>query len=110
MLELGPAMSPSGNTRPREHDANPNPWYLASFGIWVCNVPVWEHQSSALWACSVPLRNTRPREHDASLNPRFLAPWSLRSMAYNRNKTALTAPKGAGALSSFCLTRGEILL
>ena len=29
--------------------------------LWVCNVPFWEHQSSALWACSVPLR-----EHQAS--------------------------------------------
>ena len=32
MLEFGPAMSPSGNTRPREHDANLNPWFLA-FGL-----------------------------------------------------------------------------
>ena len=30
MLEFGPAMSPSGKTRPREHDANPNPWFFAS--------------------------------------------------------------------------------
>ena len=30
VLEFGPAMSPSRNTRPREHDVNPNPWYLAS--------------------------------------------------------------------------------
>ena len=29
MLEFAPAMSPSGNTRPREHDACPNPWFLA---------------------------------------------------------------------------------
>ena len=29
-LEIGPAMSPSRNTRPREHDAHPNPWFLAS--------------------------------------------------------------------------------
>ena len=94
VLEFGPAMSPSGNTRAREHNANPNPWYLASglfslvggkaresaltapekrknrrcqpigslFGnLWVCDVPFWEHHSSALWACSVPLR-----EHQAS--------------------------------------------
>ena len=42
--------------------ANPSE---AVLGIWVCNVPLWEHQSSALLACSVPLRNTRPREHEA---------------------------------------------
>ena len=30
VLELGPAMSPSGNTRPREDDAKTNPWFLAS--------------------------------------------------------------------------------
>ena len=29
VLEFGPTMSPSGNTRPREHDANPNPWFLS---------------------------------------------------------------------------------
>ena len=73
------------------------------------NVPLWEHQSSALWACSVPLRNTRPREHDASPNPRFLASWPLRSLAYNLNKTAIIAPEGAEALICFFLTRGTIL-
>ena len=82
---------------------------VASLGIWVCNIPLWEHQSSTLWARSVPFRNTRPRDHDASPNPRFLASWLLRSLAYNRKKTALTAPEGAGALSCFCLTRGAIL-
>ena len=93
MLECGPAMSSSGNTRPREHDANPNPRFpasgffarwrknarirsncaqkmaktdganssVASLDVWLCNVPFWEHQSSALRACSVPLR-----EHQAS--------------------------------------------
>ena len=30
VVECGSAMSPFGNTRPREHDANPNPWYLVS--------------------------------------------------------------------------------
>ena len=29
-MEFGPAMSPYGNTRPREHDANPNLLFLAS--------------------------------------------------------------------------------
>ena len=24
--------------------------------LWVCNAHLWEHQSSALWACGVPLR------------------------------------------------------
>ena len=87
MLGFGVAMSPSGNTMPREHDANPTICFspqvffvrwqpnarirsacvrkmettdganqsLASMDIWVCNVPFWEHESSALWACSVPL-------------------------------------------------------
>ena len=93
MLEFEPAMSLSGNTSPREHDTNPNPWFLASGlrslaekrenplqlrpknvknrrcqpvgslvgHLWVCNVPFWEHEPSALWAYSVPLR-----EHQAS--------------------------------------------
>ena len=30
MLKLGPAMSPSGNTRPQEHDANPKPRFVSS--------------------------------------------------------------------------------
>ena len=91
---FGPVVPPCGNTRPREHDANPRPRFLASgslcslaektqksaltapkkwftpdganlslvaLDVWVCNIPVWEHQSSALWACGVPLR-----EHQAS--------------------------------------------
>ena len=44
-----------------------------------------------------------------SPNPGFLASWPLRSLAYNRKKTALTAPEGAGVLSCFCLTRGAII-
>ena len=79
VLEFGPAMSASGNTRLREHDVHPNPRVsppvfarsrknarirsncarktiktdcdnpsVASLDIWVCNVPFWEHQSSAL--------------------------------------------------------------
>ena len=85
--------------------ANPS---VASLDRWVCNVPLSEHQSSALWACIVPLRNTRPREYDAGPSPRFLASWPLRSLAYNRKITAPTAPEGAGARSCFCLTRGAI--
>ena len=63
--------------------ANPS---VASLGFWVCNVPLWQHQSSALWACSIPLGNTRPREHDANPNPRFLCRGLLtlwRKMATN---------------------------
>ena len=29
---------------------------LASMDIWVCNIAFWAHEVSALWACSVPLR------------------------------------------------------
>ena len=59
---------------------------VASLNFSVCNFPLWEHQFSALWACSVPLRNTRPREHNASPNPRLLASWSLGSLAHNPKK------------------------
>ena len=72
-------------------------------GHWVCNVPLWEHQSSALWVCSVPLRNTRPLEHDASPNARFLASWPLCYLAYNRKKTALTAPEGPVSISAWVM-------
>ena len=52
---FGLAMSPSGNTRPRQFGS-----VMSSSG------------------------NTRPREHDASPNSRFLASCYLRSLAKNR--------------------------
>ena len=70
--------------------ANPS---VASLDIWVCNIPFWEHQSSALWACSVPCGNTRPREHDASPKPRFLASGTPHSRAENRKKPPSLHPK-----------------
>ena len=131
----GPSMSPSGNTRPRhvravispcgntrrrEHDANPNlrfpasgPFCLlrgkmqgfalpsskqwsnadganpsvVSLGIWVCNVPFWEHTSPWLFGPVVsPCGNARPQEHDVSPNPRFLASGLPYSLAEARNK------------------------
>ena len=108
-------------------------------GIWACNVPVREHQGSAVRACNVPVRNTRlrpfgpvmspsgtpglgrsgrnvpvrntrPRDHDARPDPRSAAPCPRRPLAKTRQKLLLTAPEGAGGvLSCSCLTRDAIL-
>ena len=77
---FGPAMSPSGNTRPRQ------------FG------PVMSSSGS-----------TRPRDHDASPHPRFLASCPLRSLAKVWEKPPYLRPKRQRALSFFCFTRDAIL-
>ena len=47
VLESGPAMSPSGNTRPREHDTSPNTRFLASDPLRsLAEKSVREHQAS----------------------------------------------------------------
>ena len=58
--------------------ANPS---VASLGIRACHVPLWEPQTSALWAYGVLLKITRPRENELSPDPRFIASWSLSSLA-----------------------------
>ena len=62
-------------------------------GILACNVPVREHQASALGPVVSPCGNTRPREHDANPNPRFLASGPSRSLAEKR-KNPLVDPVG----------------
>ena len=66
----------------------------AVLGIWVCNVPAWEHKSSALWAVASPSGNARPRGHDASPNPRVVASWPCRSLTQNCEKQISRRPKG----------------
>ena len=56
-----------------------------------------------------PSGNARPREHGASPNPPVVASWSCRSLAKNSKKLLSLRPKGQGARSCYCLTRGAIL-
>ena len=112
---FGPVVAHCGTIRPREHDESLSPPFpatgpphslaetrkkpsikesntdganpsVASLGISLCNVPLREHQSSACWGCSVPLKDTGPRECDASPNSRFLESWPISSLSYDRNK------------------------
>ena len=73
--------------------ANPSE---AVLGIRPCNVPVWEHQSSALWAYSVPgwerLASGARREPELT-GGRVVA---LSLFGVKAQGTAPTAPEGAG--------------
>ena len=73
--------------------ANPSETVL---GIWACNFPVREHQSSAVRACNVPVRENQALGSRCESGPRFLAPCPRPSFAKNRQKLLLTAPEGAG--------------
>ena len=95
--------------------ANPSEAVLE---IWACNVPVREHQASAVQACNVPFRdhkasavlscNVPVREHQGSAVRACNVP--VAHLAKNRQKLLLTAPEGAGGvLSCSCLTRDVIL-
>ena len=80
--------------------ANPSE---AVLGIWVCDVPVWEHQPSALWARTVPFweRPASGARRESEPTGACVVAWSL--FGIKSQETTLAAPEGVGGSELFLL-------
>ena len=73
--------------------ANPSE---AVLGIWACNIPVREHQASAVCACNVPVREHQASGARCESEPTVSRLVSPSLFGEKSEEADLTAPEGAG--------------